>query len=107
MTPPVTRATAGGRAYLALQAQARRDKRPTSELFVLYILESFLRRLAGSEHREHLVLKGGVLLAALGTAAPPGTSTSKASRSPTRQLTSPASSAASRPCPPTTASCST
>lgn len=66
MTPPVTRATAGGRAYLALQAQARRDKRPTSELFVLYILESFLRRLAGSEHREHLVLKGGVLLAALG-----------------------------------------
>ena len=57
MTPPVTRATAGGRAYLALQAQARRDKRPTSELFVLYILESFLRRLAGSEHREHLVLK--------------------------------------------------
>lgn len=66
MTPPVTRATAGGRAYLALQAQARRDKRPTSELFVLYILESFLRRLAGSEHRECLVLKGGVLLAALG-----------------------------------------
>ena len=62
MTPPVTRATAGGRAYLTLQAQPRRDKRPTGELFVLCILESFLRRLAGNEHRERLVLKGGVLL---------------------------------------------
>ena len=68
MTPPVTRATAGGRAYLALQAQPRRDKRPTGELFVLYILESFLRRLAGNEHRERLVLKGGVVLLVLSTA---------------------------------------
>ena len=66
MSRPVNRHSTAGRAYLTLRQQAQRDRRPTNELFVLYILESFLRRLAESEHREHLVLKGGVLLAALG-----------------------------------------
>lgn len=55
---------AGGRAYLALQARARREGRPTGELLVLYILERFLYRLSISSHRTRLVLKGGMLLAA-------------------------------------------
>ncbi|HET6393298.1 MAG TPA: nucleotidyl transferase AbiEii/AbiGii toxin family protein [Blastococcus sp.] len=59
-----TRDTPDGRAYLDLQNKARREKRPTDELLVLYALEGFLTRLAASEHSEKLVLKGGVLLAA-------------------------------------------
>lgn len=58
------RDSAGGRAYLDLQARARREGRPTDELLVLYILERFLYRLSRSEHRSRLVLKGGMLLAA-------------------------------------------
>lgn len=60
-----TRATPDGRAYLDLQNKARREKRPTDELLALYALEGFLSRLAASRHSENLVLKGGVLLAAL------------------------------------------
>ncbi len=41
-----TRATAGGRAYLDLQNLARRERRSTQELLVLYVLERFLARLA-------------------------------------------------------------
>ncbi|CAN5143647.1 nucleotidyl transferase AbiEii/AbiGii toxin family protein [soil metagenome] len=59
-----TRETAAGRAYLELQARARRERRPTDELLVLYVLERFLFRLSRSEHRHRLVLKGGMLLAA-------------------------------------------
>ena len=59
-----THATAGGRGYLALQAKARREGRPTDELLLLYVLERFLYRLAMSQHRHRLVLKGGMLLAA-------------------------------------------
>jgi predicted nucleotidyltransferase component of viral defense system len=59
-----SRATAGGRAYLDLRARARRDGRPTDELLVLYVLERFLFRLSVSQHRDRLVLKGGMLLAA-------------------------------------------
>jgi hypothetical protein len=59
-----TRDTSGGRAYLDLQNKARREKRPTEELLVLYALEGFLARLAASGHSDKLVLKGGVLLAA-------------------------------------------
>lgn len=58
------RATPGGRAYLALRARARSEGRPTDELLVLYVLERFLYRLSISEHRDRLVLKGGMLLAA-------------------------------------------
>jgi Nucleotidyl transferase AbiEii toxin, Type IV TA system len=65
-----TRATSDGRAYLDLQNKARREKRPTDELFALYALEGFLTRLAGSPHNEQLVLKGGVLLAAFGARRP-------------------------------------
>lgn len=56
--------SAAGRAYLALQQQARGDKRPVQELLVLYVLEGFLDRLAHSAERDAFVLKGGVLLAA-------------------------------------------
>jgi Nucleotidyl transferase AbiEii toxin, Type IV TA system len=65
-----TRAAAGGRAYLDLQNLARRDRRSTQELLVLYVLERFLARLAISRHREKFVLKGGMLLAALSARRP-------------------------------------
>lgn len=59
------RDTTAGRVYLELQARARREGRPTDELLVLYVLERFLFRLARSAHRSNLILKGGMLLAAL------------------------------------------
>jgi hypothetical protein len=59
-----SRDSSGGRAYLELQARARREGRPTDEFLVLYILERFLYRLSISSHRSQLVLKGGMLLAA-------------------------------------------
>jgi len=49
-----SRDTAPGRAYLDLQARARREGRPTDELFVLYVLERFLYRLSLSDLRDHL-----------------------------------------------------
>lgn len=60
----VTRETLAGRAYLDLQAQAKRDARPFDELLTLYTLEGFLARLAASAHVADFVLKGGLLLAA-------------------------------------------
>lgn len=64
MTTKPTRATVAGRAYLDLQAKARKEKRPTDELLRLYALECFLDRLSASNRASDLVLKGGVLLAA-------------------------------------------
>lgn len=63
MTRP-TRGTPSGDAYLDLQNQARHARRPTQELFQLYVLEGFLARLTISDARDTFVLKGGVLLAA-------------------------------------------
>lgn len=60
-----SRDSVGGRAYLDLRARARREGRPTDELLVLYILERFLFRVSISPYRDRLVLKGGMLLAAL------------------------------------------
>lgn len=65
-----TRHSVEGRAYLDLQNQARRDRRPTDELLALYALEGFLARLATSPHAHRLVLKGGVLLAAFDARRP-------------------------------------
>ncbi len=65
-----TRETVAGRAYLDLQNMARRDGRPTDELLSLYVLEGFLARLSASGHTQHLVLKGGVLLAAFDARRP-------------------------------------
>ena len=59
-----THADPAGSRYLALQRLARAQGRATAELLQLYVLESFLRRLARSQHSSTLVLKGGVLLAA-------------------------------------------
>lgn len=65
MTRP-TRETESGRAYLDLQTQARRQQRPTQELLTLYALERWLARLEASAYAGDFVLKGGMLLAALG-----------------------------------------
>jgi hypothetical protein len=59
-----------GRTYLDLQNKARGDRRPVDELLQLYVLESFLARLAESPLADRLVLKGGVLLAAFGERRP-------------------------------------
>ena len=67
---PVRRDTMAGRVYLDLQALARRNGRPTQELLVLYVLERFLFRLSRSDYRDRLVLKGGMLLAALDSRRP-------------------------------------
>ena len=56
--------------YRELQALARHIGRNTHELLTLYVLEGFLSRVAESPYRELLVLKGGVLLAALDTRRP-------------------------------------
>ena len=56
--------------YRELQALARNTGQNTQELLTLYVLEGFLSRVAESPHREMLVLKGGVLLAALDARRP-------------------------------------
>ncbi|HYI80898.1 MAG TPA: nucleotidyl transferase AbiEii/AbiGii toxin family protein [Thermoleophilaceae bacterium] len=67
---PVTRATPAGRAYLDLQNRARREGRGTQEYLTAYVVERWLARLSGSPHASQFVLKGGVLLAALGQRRP-------------------------------------
>ncbi len=69
MTAP-TRADTAGRAYLDLRNLARQRHRPVDELHQLYVLEAFLDRLTRSPFARTLVLKGGVLLAALGERRP-------------------------------------
>ncbi len=63
-TPPPTRATVEGRAYLELRAIAKTAGRASEEYLRLYALEGFLLRLAVSANSEDFVLKGGALLAA-------------------------------------------
>jgi hypothetical protein len=65
-----SRATQAGRAYLDLRSKARGDQRPVEELLQLYVLESFLTRMAQSRFAAQFVLKGGVLLAAFGARRP-------------------------------------
>ncbi len=67
---PVSRSTPGGRAYLDLQRLARRTGRPTDEVLRTHVLDRFLWRVANSRLRDDLVLKGGLLLAALGARRP-------------------------------------
>lgn len=69
MKRPTHETVAGGR-YLALRALGRTQGRPTAELLQLYALEGFLSRLAYSPHQHRLVLKGGVLLAAMDARRP-------------------------------------
>jgi hypothetical protein len=48
-----------GRArYFALQRLARQRGRDAQELLTLYAWEGLLARLAASDHREQLVVKG-------------------------------------------------
>ena len=47
-TPPPTRATLAGRAYLDLRAIAKKSGRANDEYLRLYALEGFLLRLAAS-----------------------------------------------------------
>jgi hypothetical protein len=61
----VSRTSTAGARYLDLQREARRTGRPTDELIQLYALECFLDRVSRSEFAKNLILKGGVLLAAL------------------------------------------
>jgi hypothetical protein len=65
-----TKATVSGRAFLALQREAKTAGRTTAEYLRLYALEGFLLRLAHSPYRNRFVLKGGVLLAAYGLRRP-------------------------------------
>ena len=65
-----THETVAGARYLALRALGRTQGRSTAELLQLYALEGFLARLASSPHRERMVLKGGVLLAAMDARRP-------------------------------------
>jgi Nucleotidyl transferase AbiEii toxin, Type IV TA system len=67
---PISRKTAGGRAYIDLQRRAKDSRRNTQELIQLYVLEGFLARLSHSSASDNLVLKGGVLLAAFGSRRP-------------------------------------
>lgn len=67
---PVSRATTAGRIYLDLQRLARTTKRPTDELLRTYVLERFLWRIANSEYRDRLILKGGMLLTVFGERRP-------------------------------------
>lgn len=64
MSPQPPRDSTAGRVYNDLRNLARDHRRPTDELFQLYLLERFLYRLAHSPLRHQLVLKGGMLLAA-------------------------------------------
>ena len=56
--------------YRELQVLARGTGRNTQELLTLYVLEGFLSRVAESQYKELLVLKGGVLLAAFDNRRP-------------------------------------
>jgi predicted nucleotidyltransferase component of viral defense system len=69
---PVQRDSIAGRAYLDLQQMARRRGRPTQELLQTYVLERFLFRPSKSAYRDRLILKGGMLLAVLGSRRPTG-----------------------------------
>jgi len=64
------RTSVAGARYLDLQRKARQTGRPTDELIQLYALECFLDRLTQSAYAKNLVLKGGVLLAALDARRP-------------------------------------
>lgn len=65
-----TRSTPSGQAYLDLQNRARREKRGTQELLILYVVERWLARLSASRHADQFILKGGMLLAAFDARRP-------------------------------------
>jgi len=70
VSPAPNHGSLAGTAYLALRKLAREQGRATDELLQLYVLESFVDRLASSAWAHDLVLKGGVLLSAYDTRRP-------------------------------------
>ncbi|HEY0260634.1 MAG TPA: nucleotidyl transferase AbiEii/AbiGii toxin family protein [Lacisediminihabitans sp.] len=70
MSPAIERGTPAGDAHLAIQRLARQTGGDVQELQTLYVLESWLARLAVSAYRDDFVVKGGVLLAAFATRRP-------------------------------------
>ena len=66
----------GDDVFALLQRRARSDgtragkPAPTSEYLIRHALESFLDRLARTEHARDFVLKGGILLAVYGVRRP-------------------------------------
>jgi hypothetical protein len=80
---------AAATAFRALQKRAREDYGSnTQPLLVVYAVESFLRRLAISEHAQRMVLKGGMLMAASDIRRMTKTLTSPRTESPTTRRTS-------------------
>lgn len=75
MSAPPSRQGAAGRAYIDLQKRARETGRPTQQLLQLYLLESFLRRLAGSQYRAGSFSRAAFSSPLWGTVGPRGTST--------------------------------
>lgn len=67
---PTSRASRAGQVYLDLKRLAHDEHRPTQEYFELYALEGSLERLASSDYAPRMILKGGMLLAALGVRRP-------------------------------------
>jgi len=65
MTRP-THDSPSGHAYLELQRLARQQRRGTQSLLVWYVHERVLYRASISSYRDRLILKGAMLLAALG-----------------------------------------
>ena len=65
-----TRESASGRAYLDLQNQARREKKQTQDLLTMYVVERWLDRMSRSKYSQDFILKGGMLLAAIGSRRP-------------------------------------
>ena len=61
----VSRKSAAGEVYKDLRNLSRTQGKPFNELLVLHALDGFLARLAASNQGDRLILKGGVLLAAL------------------------------------------
>lgn len=64
MTAQATVDQTAGEAFRALQAKAQAEHNGNAQpLLVVYAVESFLRRLAMSDHAHQMVLKGGMLMA--------------------------------------------
>ncbi len=61
-----------GQVHNALRDVAKQRGRALTEILTLYVLERFLARLASTDYASHLVLKGGVLLAAYRLRRPTG-----------------------------------
>ncbi|SEE79055.1 nucleotidyl transferase AbiEii/AbiGii toxin family protein [Ruania alba] len=70
MSPNPQHGTPAGDATIAIRGVARRTGGDVQELMTLYALEGLLARIAISEYRDDLVLKGGVLLAAFAARRP-------------------------------------